>query len=64
MSNLKTIQKKISTKNEGVFYKEIVNVNNKVVDKIFLIRYREGKCQLHLIQTSTLLIHIILGRED
>jgi len=42
MANLKTIQKKISTKDEGVFYKEVVNENNKVVDKIFLIRYREN----------------------
>ena len=42
MANLKIIQKKISTKHEGVFYKEVVNENNKVVDKIFLIRYREN----------------------
>jgi len=42
MANLKTIQKKISTKDEGIFYKEVVNENNKVVDKIFLIRYREN----------------------
>ncbi|MCF6331593.1 MAG: hypothetical protein L3I99_08645 [Sulfurimonas sp.] len=25
-----------------MFYKEVVNENNKVVDKIFLIRYREN----------------------
>ncbi|WP_152183436.1 hypothetical protein [Sulfurimonas indica] len=42
MATLKTLNKKISTKYEGVFYKEIVNENNKVVDKIFLIRYREN----------------------
>ncbi len=42
MAHLKVLQKKISTKYEGVFYKEIVNENNKVVDKIFLIRYREN----------------------
>lgn len=38
---LKTLSKKIPTKVEGVFYKEIVNDYNKVVDKVFLIRYRE-----------------------
>ena len=42
MANLRTVQKKISTKDEGVFYKEVVNENNKIVDKIFLIRYREN----------------------
>jgi len=41
MVNLKTINKKIPTKEEGIFYKEVVNEKNKVVDKIFLIRYRE-----------------------
>ena len=41
ITRLRTINKKIPTKAEGVFYKEIVNDNNKVVDKIFLIRYRE-----------------------
>jgi len=42
MANLKVLNKKILTKIEGVFYKKIVNENNKVVDKIFLIRYREN----------------------
>jgi hypothetical protein len=42
MASLKIIQKKISTKHEGVFYKEVVNENNKVIDKIFLIRYRKN----------------------
>ena len=42
MANLKIIQKKILTKHEGVFYKEVVNEKDKVVDKIFLIRYREN----------------------
>lgn len=31
---------KIPTSEKGIFYKEIVNQENKVVDKIFLIRYR------------------------
>jgi len=39
---LTVLHKKISTKDEGVFYKEIINENDKVVDKIFLIRYREN----------------------
>lgn len=33
MANLKVLNKKIFTKVEGVFYKEIVNENNKVVDR-------------------------------
>ncbi len=39
--SLKTLNKRISTSENGIFYKEIVNEKNKVVDKIFLIRYRE-----------------------
>jgi len=39
---LKTINKRIKTSQEGIFYKEIINDNNKVVDKIFLIRYRNN----------------------
>lgn len=38
---LKTLSKKNQTNENGIFYKEIVDENNKVVDKIFLIRYRE-----------------------
>ena len=41
MINLKVLNKKIATKDEGIFYKEVINENGKVVDKIFLIRYRE-----------------------
>ena len=41
MAKLTTLNKKISTNEEGVFYKEILNENLKVVDKIFLIRYRD-----------------------
>ena len=29
MANIKVLNKKISTKDEGVFYKEIVNENSK-----------------------------------
>jgi hypothetical protein len=39
---LKTLSKKNQTNENGIFYKEIVDENNKVVDKIFLIRYREN----------------------
>ncbi|WP_428737438.1 tyrosine-type recombinase/integrase [Sulfurimonas sp.] len=38
---LKTLSKKIPTSENGVFYKEIIDENSKVVDKIFLIRFRE-----------------------
>jgi hypothetical protein len=41
MQTLTTKHKKHLTKYEGIFYKEIINQNNKVVDKIFLIRYRD-----------------------
>ncbi len=36
---MKTLAKRIPTKTAGVFYKEIISENNKVVDKVFLIRY-------------------------
>jgi hypothetical protein len=32
---LKTLSKKNQTNENGIFYKEIVDENNKVVDKIF-----------------------------
>lgn len=39
---LKTLDKRIKTNQDGIFYKEIINDSKKVVDKIFLIRYREN----------------------
>ena len=36
---LKTLPKRIATKTTGVFYKEIISKNNKVIDKVFIIRY-------------------------
>ena len=39
---LKTLTKKIPTNENGVFYKEIIDENSKVVDKVFLIRFREN----------------------
>ncbi len=40
--SLKTLSKRISTSENGIFYKEIVNENGKIVDKVFLVRYREN----------------------
>jgi hypothetical protein len=37
----KTLSKKNPTSENGIFYKEIINENDKVIDKIFLIRYRQ-----------------------
>jgi hypothetical protein len=42
MSILKTLPKRIPTNEEGIFYKSIINENNKEIDKIYLIRYREN----------------------
>jgi integrase len=41
---LKTLPKRHATKTEGIFYKEIIDLNkkNKVVDKVYIIRYREN----------------------
>ena len=39
---LKTLSKRIKTNYDGIFFKEIVNEKNKVVDKIFIIRYRDN----------------------
>lgn len=40
---LKILAKKIPTKENGIFFKEIIDENNKVVDKVFLIRYRHNE---------------------
>jgi integrase len=37
----KTINKRLSTNEEGIFYKSVVNEKNKEIDKVFIIRYRE-----------------------
>ena len=41
---LKTLPKRNATKSEGIFYKEIIDLNNKnkVVDKQYIIRYRQN----------------------
>ena len=38
---MKTLLKRIPTNTAGVFYKEIISKNDKVVDKVFLIRYTD-----------------------
>jgi len=38
----KTINKRIPTNSEGIFYKQIVSETGKEVDKIYGIRYREN----------------------
>ncbi len=48
---MKTLPKKIATKITGLFYKEIVSDKNKVIDKVYLIRYRDinGRDKLQTI---------------
>ena len=38
---MKVLSPKIPTSYTGIFYKEIVNNDNKVIDKVFLIRYKD-----------------------
>jgi len=38
---MKTLLKRIPTKTAGVFYKEIISKNNKLIDKVFLVRYTD-----------------------
>ncbi len=42
---LKTLPKRHTTKSEGIFYKEIIDLNNKnkVADKLYVIRYRDNE---------------------
>ncbi|PWE19832.1 site-specific integrase [Aliarcobacter skirrowii] len=42
MIKIRTLPKRIPTSEEGIFYKSIINENNKEIDKIYLIRYREN----------------------
>jgi len=35
------LQDRIPTSHKGIFYKEVVNNDNKVIDKIYLIRYKD-----------------------
>ncbi|MEA1892696.1 MAG: hypothetical protein U9N33_08300 [Campylobacterota bacterium] len=42
MLNAKVLNKKIATTEEGIFYKEVVSDKGNVVDKVYLLRYREN----------------------
>ena len=46
---------KIPTSSTGIFYKEIINDEKKVVDKVFLIRYKDeiGRDKQKTIGTNT-----------
>ena len=39
MIQLKTLNKRIATKSQGVFYKEVIDEELKVVDKVYIIRW-------------------------
>ena len=53
-TKLKTLPKKNPTSKTGVFYKEVVNEKGKVVDKVFIIRYKkENKDELLTIGKSS-----------
>ena len=55
----KTLNKRIKTSAEGVFYKLIMSEDNKEVDKIYGIRYREnGKDKLYTVGKHTAGIRI------
>ncbi|NCO00634.1 MAG: hypothetical protein GW906_02205 [Epsilonproteobacteria bacterium] len=38
---MKTLSRRVATKTAGVFYKDIVSHTNSVVDKVFIIRYKD-----------------------
>lgn len=38
---MKILNKKIPTSATGIFYKEVINNENKVIDKVFIIRYKD-----------------------
>ena len=42
MTNFKMQSKRIPIKEEGFFYKSIINEKAKEVDKAYIIRYREN----------------------
>jgi hypothetical protein len=51
---IKTENKRIPTKEEGVFYKRIINEKDKEIDKIYIIRYRDnGKDKLKTVGKSS-----------
>jgi hypothetical protein len=40
--NLKILSKRISTNEECIFYKQIINENSKEADKVYYIKYRDN----------------------
>lgn len=38
---MKTLSRRVATKTAGVFYKDIVSHTNSIVDKVFIIRYKD-----------------------
>ena len=38
---MKVLNKKIPTSATGIFYKEVINDEKKVIDKVFIIRYKD-----------------------
>ena len=50
MIQLKTLNKRTATRSQGVFYKSIVNDEEKEVDKVYLIRWidNDGRPKLKI----------------
>ena len=51
MIQLKTLNKRIATRSQGIFYKPVVNEEEKEVDKVYLIRWidRDGREKLKTV---------------
>ena len=51
MIQLKTLNKRIATRSQGVFYKPVVNEEEKEVDKVYLIRWidKDGREKLKTV---------------
>ena len=48
MSILKTLPKRIPTNEEGIFYKSIINENNKEIDKSLFLCHKEFWISLNI----------------
>ena len=74
----KTLNKRIPTNSEGIFYKQFISEEGKEIDKIYGIRYREkGKDKLFTVgkysagirinyckqQRNSIINKIMLGEE-
>jgi len=51
MIQLKTLNKRIATRSQGIFYKPVINEEEKEVDKVYLIRWidRDGREKLKTV---------------